>query len=266
MSRIHPTAVIADSVELGADVEIGPFCVLEGQVQLGDRSTLKSHVVLSGQTTIGENAEIFPFASVGHAPQDIKYGGEKTSLIIGDNCKIREGVTINPGTLTGNGTTRIGNNCIFLANSHVAHDCLVGDNVILSNGVLLAGHVTIGNHVIMGGASAVHQFTRIGDYAFVGGLAGIENDVIPFGIALGNRAYLGGVNLVGMKRHAFSRDSIHAVRQAYRDLFQDQCGTLMQRVDALGADLLEDEQVGKIVNFIKDASNRAFCMPRFSRQ
>lgn len=262
MARIHPTAVISNYVTLGDDVEIGPFCVLEGNVTIGNNAILKSHISIVGNTTIGDGLKVYPFASIGNDPQDLKFNGEDTKLIIGDNCVVREGVTINPGTSTGSNETRIGNGCVFLANSHVAHDCVVGDHVILSNGVLLAGHVTLGNHVIMGGASAVHQFTRIGDYAFIGGLAGVENDVIPFGISLGNRAYLGGVNLIGMKRHGIARESIHAVRQAYKDLFVEQDETLQVRLDKLSPDLLSDPQVAHIVNFIKEASDRSLCVPR----
>lgn len=262
MANIHPTAVISDSAVLHGNVTIGPFCVVEGAVKLEDGAELKSHVVLAGKTTIGKNAVIYPFASVGHEPQDLKYDGEETELIIGDNCVIREGVTLNPGTKSGGSVTRIGDNCVFLANSHVAHDCVVGNNVILSNGVLLAGHVTLGDYVIMGGGSAIHQYTRIGDYAFVGGLAGVENDIIPFGIALGNRAYLGGVNLIGMKRHAFDRDSIHAVRQVYKDLFVDDTETLMKRLEKLPADLTANSEVMRIVDFINAISDRSFCMPR----
>lgn len=266
MVRIHPTAVISNDVKLGENIDIGPFCVLEGNVTIGDNAILKSHVSIAGNTKIGRGLKVYPFASIGHDPQDLKYNGEDTRLIIGDDCIVREGVTINPGTSTGSIETRIGHKCVLLANSHVAHDCTLGNNVILSNGVLLAGHVTIGNHVIMGGASAVHQFTRIGDYAFIGGLAGVENDVIPFGISLGNRAYLGGVNLIGMKRHGFARDSIHAVRQAYKDLFVEQKNTLQARLEALKPELLSDPQVSHIVNFIKIASDRSLCVPRTPKE
>lgn len=265
MAKVHPSSVIAETVSLAENVEIGPFCSIEGHVSIGSGGVIKSHTSISGHTTIGEGCTIYPFASVGHAPQDLKYAGEETRLVIGDNCIIREGVTINPGTVTGNHITTIGNNCAFLANSHVAHDCVVGDNVILSNGVLLAGHVTLGNHVIMGGGSAVHQFTRIGNNAFVGGLAGVENDVIPFGMVLGNRAYLGGLNLIGMKRQGIARESIHATRQLYKLLFQDQNGTLTDRIAKLPADLIQDEQVKHILAFIDAESDRAFCVPRLSK-
>lgn len=265
MGRIHPSAVISGDVELADNVEVGPFCVLEGKIRIGANAVLKSHVAIAGNTTIGDGAKIYPFASIGHDPQDLKFKGEDTRLVIGKDCIVREGVTINPGTATGIGETRIGDGCVFLANSHVAHDCIVGDRVILSNGVLLAGHVVLGDHVIMGGASAVHQFTRIGAYAFVGGLAGVENDVIPFGISLGNRAYLGGVNLIGMKRHGFSRESIHAVRQVYKDLFTAETGTFLGRLEALDPALAADPQVARIVEFIKTASERSFCMPRDAR-
>lgn len=266
MGNIHPTAVISDDAKVGEGATIGPYCVIDGPVELGDNAVLKSHVAISGRTTIGSDAKIFPFASIGHDPQDLKYGGEDTRLVIGKNCTIREGVTMNPGTTSGNSETVVGDNCVFLANSHVAHDCLVGNGVILSNGVLLAGHVTLGDFVIMGGASAVHQFTRIGDHAFVGGLAGIENDVIPFGMALGNRAYLGGLNLVGMKRHGYERQSIHAVRQVYKDLFESEEGTLAHRVENLSSDVKKDTLVSRIVEFITAASDRSFCTPRNGRE
>ncbi|MEP3525473.1 MAG: acyl-ACP--UDP-N-acetylglucosamine O-acyltransferase [Hyphomicrobiales bacterium] len=262
MASIHPTALISDDVKLGDNVDIGPYCVLEGNITIGDNATLKSHVSLAGNTTIGSGLKVYPFASIGNDPQDLKFKGEETKLVIGDNCIIREGVTVNPGTAAGSIETRIGNNCVLLANSHVAHDCVLGDNVILSNGVLIAGHVSIGNHVIMGGGSAVHQFTRIGDHAFIGGLAGIENDVIPFGISLGNRAYLGGINLIGMKRHGIARESIHAVRQVYKDLFLEQDETLQVRLDKLSEELLQDPQVASIVTFIQAASDRSLCVPR----
>ncbi|MEM8837467.1 MAG: acyl-ACP--UDP-N-acetylglucosamine O-acyltransferase [Pseudomonadota bacterium] len=265
MPKIHPTAIVSEAAVIGENVEIGPYSVIEGPVHLGANSVVKSHVALAGNTHIAEGAKIFPFASVGHQPQDLKFTGEETRLIIGKNCTIREGVTVNPGTSGGISETRIGDDCALLANSHVAHDCIVGNNVILSNGVLLAGHVTLGDFVIMGGASAVHQFTRIGDHAFIGGLAGVENDVIPFGLALGNRAYLGGVNLIGMKRFNYPRESIHAVRQVYRALFETEEGTMMGRVEALDPELKQDILVARILDFVTAQTDRSFCTPRQGR-
>lgn len=261
MSLIHPTAVISDDATIGEGATVGPYCVVEGPVKIGAGSVLRSHVAIYGNTTIGKNANIYPFAAIGCDPQDLKFHGEDTSLLVGDNCIIREGVTLNPGTEGGGGETRIGNNCAFLANSHVGHDSIVGDNVIFSNGVLLAGHCHVGNNVIMGGGSAVHQFTRIGDFAFVGGLAGIENDLIPFGSALGNRAYLGGLNLIGLKRASFPRESIHALRQAYRELFAEE-GTLKKRVESVSEGITEDLLVKQLLDFIRTDSDRSFCMPR----
>ena len=197
MAAIHPTAVVEDGARLGADVTVGPFCHVGPDVELGDGCVLKSHVVVAGRTRIGARARIFPFASLGHEPQDLKYKGEPSTLTIGDDCLIREGVTMNPGTEGGLMKTVIGDRCAFLANSHVGHDCTVGSSVVLSNNVMLAGHVTVGDFVIMGGGSAVHQFARIGPHAFVGGLAGVENDLIPFGMATGNRAHLIGLKELG---------------------------------------------------------------------
>lgn len=258
---IHSSSVIEDGAQIGSDVSIGPFCHIGPDVKLGAGSRLHSHVVIAGDTEIGNGARIFPFASIGHEPQDLKYQGEHTTLVIGENCLIREGVTINPGTAGDAQTTRIGNNCVFLANSHVAHDCMVGNNVIFSNNVMLAGHCKVGDNVIMGGGAGIHQFCRIGSNSFVGGLAGVENDVIPFGMALGNRAYLGGVNIIGMKRAGIDRDSIHKVRKAYRELF-DGNASIADNVDRVEAELGDDAIVKGIVSFIRDGGDRALCTPK----
>lgn len=259
--KIHPSAVIEDGAEIGSGANIGPFCHIGPNVVLGGDAVLHSHVVIAGHTRIGRGAQIFPFASVGHAPQDLKYQGEKTMLEIGDNCVIREGVTMNPGTVQDAETTRIGNSCVFLANSHVAHDCQIGNNVIFSNAVLVAGHCKVGNNVIMGGGAAVHQFCRIGDNAFVGGLAGVENDVIPFGLALGNRAYLGGLNLIGMKRAGIERESIHKARKAFRELF-DASASVAENTERVGEAYPDDPVIMQIVNFIRDGGDRSMCTPK----
>jgi UDP-N-acetylglucosamine acyltransferase len=261
MSSIHATAIVEDGARLGADVRVGPFCSVGPDVSLGDGCELLSHVVVAGRTTIGAKTRIFPFASIGHQPQDLKYAGEPSTLAIGSNCLIREGVTVNPGTAGGGMKTVIGNDCKFLANSHVGHDCNLGNDVILSNNVMLAGHVTVGDFVIIGGGAAVIQFTRVGTHAFIGGLSGLENDLIPYGMALGNRAYLGGLNLVGLRRRGFSRESIHDLRRAYRLLFADE-GALKERVEDVAQEFAEHPQVHEILDFIREGGERALCTPR----
>lgn len=261
MAGIHPSAVIEDGAQIGSDVEIGPFCTIGSGVRLGDGAELKSHVVLAGHTTIGARTRIFPFASIGHEPQDLKYSGEETTLVIGEDCTIREGVTMNPGTAGDIARTEVGNRCVFLANSHVAHDCVVGDDVIFSNNVMLAGHCRVGSQVIIGGGAGIHQFCRIGDNAFIGGLAGVENDVIPFGMALGNRAYLGGLNVIGMKRAGIPRGSIHAARNVFKHLFSNG-KPLAEAVATIDGALAEDPVVAKILAFIADGGERAVCTPR----
>jgi UDP-N-acetylglucosamine acyltransferase len=260
-NNIHPSAVIEDGAVLGDGIEIGPFCHIGNNVKLADRVKFHSHVVVSGTTNIGAGTKIFPFASIGHEPQDLKYHGEDCELIVGDNCIIREGVTMNPGTAGDKGITRIGNNCVFLANSHVAHDCVVGNNAIFSHGAGIAGHCVIGENVILGGGAGVHQFCRIGRNAFIGGMTGIENDVIPFGMALGNRAYLRGLNLVGMKRAGIERQSIHSAQVLFRDLFfGDQ--TVREAALAAKSNLRGDEVCTSILEFIADGGDRALCTPK----
>ncbi len=222
---IHKTAIVEDGAKIGAGAKIGPFCMVGPEVELGEGCELVSHVAVAGQTTIGARTRIFPFASIGHIPQDLKYRGEPSTLTIGSDCTLREGVTMNPGTEGGGLKTVIGDRCAFLANSHVGHDTKVGNDVILSNNVMLAGHVTVGDFVIFGGGAAVIQFARVGSHAFVGGLTGLENDLIPYGMAMGNRAHLAGLNIIGLRRRGFTREQIHEIRRAYRLLFADE-GTL----------------------------------------
>jgi UDP-N-acetylglucosamine acyltransferase len=262
---IHPTAIVEDGAVLGEGVRIGPFCHVGNGAKLGEAVELISHVVVAGNTTIGARTRIFPFASIGHEPQDLKYRGEPNSLVIGSDCLIREGVTMNPGTAGDNSTTRVGDRCVFLANAHVAHDCIIGNNVIFSNAVMLAGHCKVGDHVIIGGGAGVHQFCRIGRNSFIGGMAGVENDVIPFGMALGNRAYLGGLNLVGMKRAGIERESIHLARRAFRELFFS--GRPVREVAGLLDDELRtDPVVSVIAAFIAEGGDRALCTPRQSAE
>jgi UDP-N-acetylglucosamine acyltransferase len=257
--EVHPTAIVENGARLGEGVRIGPFCHVGKDVALADEVELVSHAVVAGRTTIGARTRIFPFASIGHPPQDLKYTGEPSTLEVGSDCLIREGVTMNPGTRGGGMATVVGNNCAFLANSHVGHDCHVGDNVIFSNNVMLAGHCSIGDYAILGGGAAVIQFARIGAHAFLGGMSGLENDLIPYGMALGNRAHLSGLNIIGLQRRGFSREDIHTLRRAYRLLFADE-GTLLERLDDVEKEF-DHPIVKEIVAFIRIGGKRSLCVP-----
>lgn len=260
-SRIHPTAIVEDGARLGDGVAVGPFSIVGADVSLGDGVELASHVVVTGRTTVGARTRIFPFASIGHQPQDLKYKGEPSTLAIGADCLIREGVTINPGTEGGGMTTTIGNACAFLANSHVGHDCHVGNNVIFSNNVMLAGHCEVGDFAIIGGGAAVIQFARVGAHSFLGGMSGLEQDLIPYGMALGNRAHLSGLNIIGLQRRNFSRSEIHDLRRAYRLLFAQE-GTLLERVADVAEEFKDHPTVMEIVAFIKAGGKRSMCTPK----
>ena len=264
MANIHPTAIVDDAAVLGEGVRIGPFCTVSAEAKLGDGVVLDSHVVVAGRTTIGPNNRIYPFAAIGTPPQDTKYAGEPSELILGANNVIREHVTMNPGTSGGGMVTRVGNNCLFMVGAHLAHDCQVGDHVILVNNVILGGHVVVQDHAILGGMSAVHQFVRIGRHAMIGGKSAIESDVIPYGSVLGNRAYLSGLNIIGLKRRDFSRDEIHGLRAAYRLLFAQE-GTMQERLVDVAAMFADHEQVMEIVAFIQADSSRALCQPKLDR-
>ncbi len=261
MSEIHPTAVIADGAKLDEGVEIGPYCTVGPEVEIGAGSRLITHVVIDGRTRVGRRTTFYPFASIGMPPQDLKYKGEPSRLEIGSDNTIREYVTINPGTEGGGMVTRVGSRCLLMVGAHVAHDCQIGDGVIMANNATLAGHVTLGDFAIIGGLSAVHQFVRIGAHAMVGGMSGVESDIIPYGSAMGDRARLSGLNIVGLKRRGFSRDDIRTLRTAYRLLFAEE-GTLTERV----ADVVElyhrVEPVMDIVEFIRTGSQRAVLQPR----
>ncbi len=261
MADIHPTAIVEEGARLGDDIRIGPYCVVGAAVELGRGVVLESHVVVGGRTRIGDNSHIFPFASIGLKPQDLKFKGEESELIIGKGNQIREHVTMNPGTAGGGLVTRVGDNCLFMVGSHVAHDCIIGDNVIMANNATLAGHVSLGDNAIIGGLSAVHQFVRIGNDAMVGGMSGVEQDVIPFGSVTGDRAHLQGLNLVGLKRHGFEREDIHTLRNAYRLLFADE-GTLSERLSDVAKVFGENSVVAAIVGFMRSESQRGICQPR----
>lgn len=257
---IHPTAIVEDGASLGTGVKIGPYCVVGPEVAIGDGTELISHAVVAGKTTMGRNNRVFPFASIGQQPQDLKYHGEPSRLEIGDNNVIREQVTINPGTEGGGMLTKVGNNVLMMVGAHVAHDCMVGNNCILVNNATLAGHVTLGDFAIVGGLSAVHQFVRIGKHVMIGGMTGVENDVIPYGSVTGNRAKLQGLNLIGIKRRGFDRDTIHDLRAAYRLLFAQE-GTMAERIADVSQMFGANEPVKEILDFINEDSSRAICQP-----
>lgn len=261
--QIHSTSIVEDGAQLASDVKIGPFCHVGTDVSLAEGVELISHAVVAGRTTVGARTRIFPFASIGHQPQDLKYDGEPSTLAVGADCMIREGVTLNPGTAGGGMKTVIGDKCAFLANSHVGHDCLVGNSVIFSNNVMLAGHCTVGDFAIIGGGAAVIQFARVGQHAFVGGMSGLENDLIPYGMALGNRAYLSGLNIIGLQRRGFSRSDIHDLRRAYRLLFAAE-GTLQERMADVEEGFSEHPIVTEIIAFMREGGKRSLCTPRDS--
>lgn len=260
MTNIHPSAIVDPKAQVADSVVIGPFCVVGADVVLGERVELLSHVVVEGRTTVGEGTRIFPFASIGHQPQDLKYHGEPSTLVIGANNQIREYVTMQPGTEGGGMLTKVGDNCLFMASAHVAHDCILGNNIIMANNATLAGHVTVGDFAFCGGLSAVHQFVRIGKHAMIGGMSGVEADVIPFGMVIGNRAHLNGLNIVGLKRRGFARDDIHTLRNAYRLMFAPE-GTLQERLADVEEQFKDNAVVMEIIAFIRDESSRSLCQP-----
>lgn len=261
MSAIHPTAIIDKSAELGADVEIGPYCIVGPGVRLGARTRLVSHVFIERETTLGEDNVVHPFAVLGQPAQDTSYKGEPTKLAIGSRNTIREHVSMHRGTVRSRGETVVGDGGYFMAQSHVAHDCVVGNNVIFAQGATLGGHVQVGDHVIMGGLSAMHQNGRIGHHAFVGGLAAVVADVIPYGSVFGNHAQLAGLNVVGLKRRGFTREAIHDLRAAYRLLFAEE-GTFQERLDDVAELYAHVAEVREIVTFIRADAQRPLCMPK----
>ena len=261
MADIHPTAIVEKGAELADGVSVGPYCVVGPRVTLAEGVRLLSHVVVSGITSIGPNTHIYPFASIGTQPQDLKYKGEPSQLVIGANNIIREYVTMNPGTDGGGMLTEIGNNCLFMMSTHVAHDCRIGNHVVMANNATLGGHVSIGEWAIIGGLSAVHQFVRIGPHAMVGGMSGVEQDVIPYGSVMGNRARLAGLNVIGLKRRGFSRADIAVLRKAYRLLFAEE-GTMAERLEDAVETYSDNKAVMDIVDFIRSDSTRSICQPR----
>lgn len=259
--RVHPTAIVEPGAKLGDGVAIGPFCIVGADSELGDGVELVSHAVVTGRTVIGARTKIYPFASIGHQPQDLKYAGEASRIEIGADTTIREQVTINPGTAGGGLLTRVGDHCLLMIGVHIGHDCHVGDNVILSNNVGLAGHCQIDNFVILGGHAGVVQYTHLGTHAFVGAMSKVEKDVIPFGMVLGNPAVLSGINLVGLKRRGFDREAIHRLRAAYRMIFSSE-GTLRERVEDAATYFSGETLVQDVVKFVLDAKDRPLTLPR----
>lgn len=249
---IHPTAIIDKTVELGENVKVGAYAIIKGEVRIGDNTKIGEHAYIQGITEIGKNNKIYPFASIGSDPQDLKYNGEPTKLIIGDNNIFREFVTINRGTVGGKGITKIGNNNLFMAYSHVAHDCEVKNYVILANNATLAGHITVENYAIIGGLSAVHQFCKIGEYAMIAGKTGVAKDIPPFMLASGQRAKLYGPNLIGLRRHGFSEERIKIIRKVYNLLFKRKEG-FRETCEMLEKKYSDNDDVMKILNFIKNS-------------
>jgi UDP-N-acetylglucosamine acyltransferase len=260
MTQIHPTAIVEAGAELAGDVTIGPYCCIGPQVKLGAGVVLQSHVVVTGDTWVGARTQVFPFASLGQAPQDKKFKGEPARLVIGEDNVIRESVTMNIGTEGGGMLTKVGDRCLFMVGAHVAHDCSVGNDVIIVNNGTLAGHVVMEDFSMIGGLSAVHQFCRIGRHAIVGGMTGVERDVIPYGMVMGDRARLTGLNLRGLQRNGFSSEAIRTLRQAYAQLFSTE-GAFADRVALVAERYADDQAVMEIVDFIRADSSRRIVQP-----
>ena len=256
---INNTAIIDSNAKISKNVSIGAYSVIGPNVQIGEGTVVQSHVNITGNTIIGVNNKIYPFVSIGNDPQDLKFKGEKNFLEIGDNNSIREYVTINPGTEGGGGKTKVGNNCLFMVSSHIAHDCIVGDHVILANNVPLGGHAHVDDHAIIGGNSAVQQFTRVGKFAMIGGMCGVVRDVIPYGIAHGNRSILQGLNLIGLRRKNFPNKEILSLSEAYKIIFKDE--NLTKNLSNLSNDLRKNELVSQVVKFIEKDKKRPICTP-----
>ena len=259
-AKIHPLAVVEDGAVIGENVVIGPFCHVGPKVVLHDEVELLPHAIVTGRTVIGRGCRIFSNAVIGGDPQSLHHDGAETTLTVGEKCTFREGVTVNTGTTEGGGKTVIGNNNLFLANSHVAHDCILADHIVMSNNVMLAGHVIVEDRVILGGGSAVHQFTRIGRQAFIGGLAGVSYDVIPYGMLNGNPGVLSGLNVVGMSRAGFDKPAIHQVRRAYKQIFEGE-GSVRNNAAAIREEYADSVPVMQILDFIAAESDRALSSP-----
>ena len=256
---IDKTAIIDPTAKVHSTVKIGPYTVIGPNVEIDENTTIYSHVNISGNTRIGKRNIFYPFTSIGNNPQDLKYNGEKTFLVIGDNNKFREYVTVNPGTVGGGGLTKIGNNCLFMISSHIAHDCNVGNHVIIANNVPLGGHVTIEDNVVIGGNSAVQQFTRIGKMAMIGGMTGVLHDVIPYGLSTGNRNSLQGLNLIGLRRAKFDNKDILGLSEAYKEIFSSK--HINENISKLNGSFQDNPLVKDVINFITKNKKRSICTP-----
>jgi len=256
---IHKTSIVDKKAKIANNVKIGPYSVIGPNVEIKENAVIHSHVNISGNTIIGKNTKIYPFASIGTDPQDLKYKGEKNKLVIGNSNTIREYVTINPGTEGGGGLTSVGDNCLFMISSHVAHDCKVGNNVVVANNVPLGGHAIIEDGVIIGGNSAVQQFTRIGRLAMIGGMTGVLKDVIPFGLSFGNRNYLKGLNLIGLRRSKYENKEIIELGDAYKKIFSP--GNLHENVNKINGEYKENNLVKEVTSFILKDKKRPICSP-----
>ena len=255
---IDKTAIINENAKVHSSVKIGPYTIIGPNVEIGENTEIQSHVSITGNTKIGKGNKIYPFVSI-NDPQDLKYNGEETRLVIGDNNKIREYVTINPGTIGGGGKTIIGDNCLFMISSHIAHDCQVGDNVIIANNVPLGGHVIIEDNVVIGGNSAIQQFTRIGKMAMIGGMTGVLNDVIPYGLSTGNRNSLQGLNLIGLRRAKFENKDILGLSEAYKEIFATK--NINENISKLNGSFQKNPLVKEVIEFITKDKKRSICTP-----
>ena len=262
MNNIHSTAIVSPKAELGNNIFIGPYCIINENVKINDNCKFLANVYMEGNTTVGANCTFYPFSTIGTMPQDLKYKGEKSELTIGNNNTIREHVTINPGTSGGGLITSIGNNCLLMVGCHVAHDCKIENNVILVNNASLAGHVIVEDFAIIGALSGVHQFCRIGKHSMIGAMSGIDSDVIPYGTVLGNRAFLSGLNIIGLKRRGFSKDIIQDLKKAYGVLFVSNEGTISDRIKEVSEDFSKNIPVMEIVDFLTKEKSRSICKPR----
>ena len=256
---IHPTAIVDTKSKISENVYIGPYCIIGPEVEIGSNSKLHSHISIKGNTKIGKNNEIFPFVSIGTSPQDLKYKGEKNSIIIGDNNKLREYVNINPGTSQGGTITKIGNNNLLMVYCHIAHDCNLGDNIVLANNVQVGGHVTIENNALVGGSCAIHQFSRIGQLAMVGGMTGVLSDVIPFGLSIGNRNNLIGLNLIGLRRAKISNENIKILQKFYEIIFSNK--NFRSNIENLNTQMKDNKYVKIITDFINCDKKRPISLP-----
>ena len=256
---IHRTAIIDTKAKIASTVNVGPYSVIGPNVEIGDNVMIQSHVNITGHTIIGKNNNIYPFASIGNDPQDMKYKGEKTELIIGDNNTIREYSTINPGTIQGGGITRLGNNNLIMISAHIAHDCIVGNNIVIANSAAIAGHAQIDDYVVIGGNCGVQQFVRIGKMAMIGGMTGVSRDVIPYGLSTGNRNYLNGINIVGLRRGNVSNKDIIGLAEAYKDIFKT--ANLTENLNRLNGQFKENSLVNEVLEFINKDKKRPICTP-----